>query len=223
MSLCKLFLFAFCNPTCQFLSGMFIVSWLELQKQQLKEGVNHSFQSGWGSKFHKVVLGWNGAMLWHNAPVHSHTLWTALKNLSRKLMAKYSVSCVSHVIGGIDQGGRNDKAKKKKRAMFMHSRLYYCKWYHLGVRWKGQVHKNRKVSVWPADLARLSTQSAVGAAAVAVTQLMVAIKILKPLLLWAITQVKSDHTDIFFWFSVTYTKDIIISDVIVIHKSARKL
>lgn len=65
-------LFAFCNPACQFLSGMFIVSWLELQtqQQQLKEGVNHDFQSGFG--------GWNWTMLWHNVLVHSHQLCITL-------------------------------------------------------------------------------------------------------------------------------------------------
>lgn len=35
------------------------------------------------SRFYKVVLGWNGAMLWHNALVHSHKLCAAFKYLSR--------------------------------------------------------------------------------------------------------------------------------------------
>lgn len=37
----------FVTQHASFSSGMFIFSRLELQKQQLREGVNHSFQSGW--------------------------------------------------------------------------------------------------------------------------------------------------------------------------------
>lgn len=55
MDLCKLLLFVFCNPTCQFVSELFIASWLETQKQQHREGVNHSFQNVW-FWFYKIIL-----------------------------------------------------------------------------------------------------------------------------------------------------------------------
>lgn len=36
----------FVTQQASFSSEMFIFSWLELQKQQFRDGVNHSFQSG---------------------------------------------------------------------------------------------------------------------------------------------------------------------------------
>ena len=96
MSLCKLFCLHFVTQHARFLSGMFIVSWLELQKQQLKEGVNHSFQSGWVQRFTKWFGGWNGAMLWHNALVHSHELGTARRRSLTERLAKYLFLVMCH-------------------------------------------------------------------------------------------------------------------------------
>lgn len=91
MSLCKLFCLHFVTQHARFLSGMFIVSWLELQKQQLKEGVNHSFQSGWVQRFTK----WFGGemelcydiMLWF-----THTSSALLSEISHGEDGKILVS-----------------------------------------------------------------------------------------------------------------------------------
>lgn len=81
-------LFLFDNQICQFLSGMFIISWLELQKQQLKEGVNHSFQSGFVQSFTKWFWGemelCYDLMLWF-----THTSSALLSNISHEVDAKW--------------------------------------------------------------------------------------------------------------------------------------
>ena len=71
-----------------YLSGMFIVSWLELQKQQLKEGVNHSFQSGWVQSLTKWFwVKWSYAItIWF-----THTSWAPHSARSHDSYVSYEI------------------------------------------------------------------------------------------------------------------------------------
>lgn len=76
----------FVTQHASFLSEMFIVSWLELQKQQLKEGVNHSFQSGWVQSFREWFWGemelCYDIMFWF-----THTSSALLSKISHKVIS----------------------------------------------------------------------------------------------------------------------------------------
>ena len=63
-ALCKPFLFAFCNPTCQFLSGMFIVFVTGVTTATARGRSESQLLEWLGSKFHKVVFGveWSSAL-----------------------------------------------------------------------------------------------------------------------------------------------------------------
>lgn len=115
----------FVTQHASFSSGMFIFSWLELQKQQLREGVNHSFQSGWVQSFTERFWG-EMELLYDIMHWFTRTSSAPLAKISpnHTLFICFPVICHQR------KAWPQQCQRKRERVNIYTTYLYYCKWCH---------------------------------------------------------------------------------------------